>query len=135
MAKFLLCKIDEYIGIANIEKIRTLAPVMQEAVINLYKKCQKSNIYFDIISARRSFKEQKKLYDEMATIYGYEKIEPPGNSIHEIGMAMDIKIGQSNSYNDYYKDIAKIWKKMDKTHAWGGDNVAEYWHFSIKEVN
>lgn len=133
MAGLLLCGINEYIGTANIEKINTLAPIMQKAVINLYKECQKINIYFDIVSARRSFEEQEILYNEMAPIYGDEKVEPPGNSIHEIGMTMDIKIGQSNSYNGYYKDIAKIWKKMHKTHYWGGDNIAEYWHFSIKE--
>lgn len=137
MSRLLLCEIYEYIGTANIEKIKTLAPVMQEAAVNLYKECQKLDIYFEIVSARRSFKEQKKLYNEMAPIYGYEKVESPGKSLHEIGMAMDIKIGQSNSYNSYYEDIAKIWKEMNKSHAWvhvwGGDNATEYWHFSIKE--
>lgn len=123
----------EYIRLENVEKIKTLDPVMQKATIILYKECKNIGVHFEIVSARRSFEEQKKLYDKYHKIYGDEKICFPGSSAHEAGMAIDIKIGDSNSYNVYYDKVAKIWKNMGEDYYWGGNDIEEYWHFSIGE--
>lgn len=123
----------KYIRFENIEKIKTLDPLMQKATIILYKECKNIGVHFQIVSARRSFEEQKKLYDEYHQSYGDEKIGFPGKSFHEIGMAIDIKIGDSNSYNVYYDKVAQIWKNMGKDYYWGGNDIEEYWHFSIGE--
>lgn len=128
--KNLSSDVYEYIGSENIEKIKTLSPLMQKSTINLYKECQKIGIYFEIVSARRSFDEQKELYDTMAPIYGVEKIGIPGMSKHEAGMAIDIKIDKSLSNSIKYNQVADIWKKIGG--CWGGDNIDEYWHFAIE---
>lgn len=131
--EYLSKELYEYIGFENIEKIKTLDSLMQKATIILYKECKNIGVYFEIISARRSYEEQKKLYDKYHQLYGDEKICFPGTSTHEAGMAIDIRIGDSNSYNIHYDKVAKIWKNMGKDHYWGGDDIEEYWHFSIGE--
>lgn len=122
----------DYIGSENIKKIKTLAPPMQEATINLYKECKEIGIHFEIVSARRTFEEQKELYDKYNKLYGDEKVKPPDESPHQAGIAIDIKIGNSNSYNPDYDKVAEIWKKKSEEYFWGGDEIEEYWHFSIE---
>lgn len=128
---YLSKELYEYIGTENLEKIKTLAPLMQKSTIDFYKKCKSIGINFGIVSAKRSFEEQKNFYNKYYTIYG-ENVEPPGNSVHEIGMAIDIKIGYLNSYNNNYKIMGLIWENMGKNYFWGGNNCDEYWHFSIQ---
>lgn len=123
----------EFITRGNIEKIKTLSLVMQKATIDLYKECRQAGLNFEIVSARRSFEEQKKIYDEWAHIYGVEKTAIPGTSMHEAGLAIDIKIGDTNSYKPEYDKIAEVWKKNGKDYLWGGDDIDEYWHFQLGE--
>lgn len=123
----------EFIKQENIEKIKTLSLLMQKSTIELYKECKEIGINFEIVSARRSFEEQKELYDKWAHIYGVEKVCIPGTSIHEAGLAIDIKIGDSNSYHLAYDKVAEIWKKKGKEYIWCGDYIGEYWHFQLGE--
>lgn len=121
----------EFIKKGNIEKIKTLAPAMQEATIDLYKECKNKGIHFEIVSARRSFEEQKELYDKWASVYGEEKVSLPGKSEHEAGLAIDIKVDNNLSNSIKYNQIAEIWKNIGG--YWGGDDIGEYWHFEWNE--
>lgn len=120
-----------YIGTKNLEMIKTLASKMQLSVIELYLACKSIGVTFEIVSARRAFEEQKDLYDRYNETYK-GKLYPPGSSLHEAGMAIDIKVGDSNSYNVFYDKIAEVWKNMGEDYLWGGDYLCEYWHFAIK---
>lgn len=119
----------EFIKQENIEKIKTLAPEMQKATVELYEECRKQNLCFQIVSAWRSFEEQEQIYKMCGDKYPTQ-VMPPGKSPHQAGLAIDIKIGESCSYSEEYNKIAQIWK--EKGHYWGGDDIDEYWHFEIE---
>lgn len=121
----------DYIGSENIKKIKTLAPPMQEATINLYKDCKEVGIHFEIVRGKATYEEQKKLYDEWAPIYGVDKTGVPGTTKHEAGLAIDIKVDNNLSDSIKYNKIAAIWKKNGG--YWGGDDIGEYWHFQWGE--
>lgn len=125
-------ELQEYIGKDNLEKIKELHPLMQEKTIELYEKCKESDLYFVIVSGRRSYEEQKKLYDEMAHIYGEEKVGIPGKSEHEAGRAIDIKIDNNLSNSEKYTKIGRIWQSTGG--YWGGDDIDEYWHLGISKA-
>lgn len=123
--------IYEYIGEENLEKIQDLHPLMQIQIVELYKTCREEGLHFEIVSGKRSFEEQKKLYEEMASIYGEEKIGIPGTTSHEAGLAIDIKVDNTLSNSEKYTQIGDIWKSMG--YYWGGDSIDEYWHFDMRE--
>lgn len=121
-------KIASFINEENIEKIKTLSPLMQKEIIWLYEECEKIGLHFSITSARRTYQQQTELYNQYHQLYPLQ-VSIPGNSGHEKGVAVDIKIGESLSNSTEYDKVAKIWKR--KGFYWGGDDINEYWHFDI----
>lgn len=121
----------KYIGKENLDKIKALNPAMQAKILELYAKCKENSLHFDIVRGLATYEEQKKLYDEMAPIYGVAKTGIPGTTKHEAGLAIDIKVDDSLSNSIKYTQIADIWKKIGG--HWGGDDIDEYWHFQWGE--
>jgi LAS superfamily LD-carboxypeptidase LdcB len=123
--------IEIFIGSENLKKIKELDPLMQQKVIKLYELCKEQGYYFNISSGKRTYQQQKELYDKYAHIYGTDKTGIPGNSEHELGVAIDIKIGETLSYSPKYDEIARIWKTLGG--YWGKDDIDEYWHLEIRK--
>ncbi|MEI7474944.1 MAG: hypothetical protein WCK67_09220 [bacterium] len=117
----------DFIGLENINHIKDLTATMQEETIKLYFFCKNENIHFDIISGRRTYFEQKSFYDEYIADYPHDMIGIPGESCHELGRSIDIKVDNNLSYSEKHKIIGTIWEKIG--HYWGGnDSIKEYWH-------
>lgn len=112
----------------NLEKINSLAPEMQKEVLKFAEICQEQDILFEIVSARRSFEEEQEAFDEYWKDYYDEPLSKDDKGCHQLGLAIDIKIGNSLSYIDEYAIAGKIWQNMG--HTWLGDDKSkEYWHF------
>lgn len=122
-------ELHNYIGEKNIQKIEELTPFMQKKTLELYEKCLKEGLFFDIVSGKRSFEEETKIYNLYAKKYPACQIAIPGTSEHEFGRAIDIIVDNDLSNSEKYTKIGRIWQSMG--FFWGGDDIDEYWHFDL----
>ena len=68
-----------------------------------------------ITSARRSYEEQRRLYDRFVRGLQPFPVAPPGTSAHETGEAFDLLVTPV----EYLADLGKIW--IDAGGEWGGN--------------
>lgn len=115
------------------DAFRHLTPEMQHAVVKLTDYANSQGIKITYNSKRSIF----RTYAEQAQIYrtarpGYAA--RPGQSRHESGEAIDIKIPGANANNKNdpkYKKLAAYWQSMGYT--WGGNwRHCEPWHFDLR---
>ena len=108
----------------NESKLSGVKPVLREKVLKIVELAKKQGTILVVVYGRRSYAEQKKLYDQGRTkpgnIITYKK---PGTSKHEFGDAADIcfwvngkpSYAESNDWNL----IGRLAKQVGL--KWGGN--------------
>jgi len=98
----------------SLESFQRLNPALQDKLISAAKELQGSGKKIKLNSAVRSTEKQKSLYDDYMS--GKSKIPaaPPGTSLHEKGLAVDIQ-----NYND--DKVLEVLRKNGLVNPVAGD--------------
>lgn len=126
--------------IENENHIRKLHPKHRAIFADFVKKCETSGIPVLIFSSFRSFQKQSELYRAYKSGDSKIKAAPPGRSLHEFGLAIDIYVYDYNK-KTFTKDIAKYRRIANIATSvglrWGGNfsEKNENHHFDYDAYN
>lgn len=67
-----------------------------------------------VTSVRRSRAEQQALYDRFLRGESDYPVAPPGQSLHEFGLAFDVGDDNGDNPSDYLAAMGQVWN------SWGG---------------
>lgn len=95
--------------------ITTLDPRFRPAARRLLEVAAANGIHLVVTSARRSRAKQQQLYDRYLRGQSEFPALPPGSSLHEVGLAVDVH----TAVTDDLHRLGTWWRSHGGT--WGGD--------------
>lgn len=118
----------------NIDKIKTLDPDMQKAIVELIKRGHARGIDgIEVNSAFRTHKRQQELYEESIRNGKKGSVAKPGHSRHEFGRAVDLNLAGNKLSPEHYKELGRIWRdEMGFTYGMDFSSYRERWHFDLR---
>lgn len=106
--------------------IAALAPELQAGAAALVEEARAAGLNPIVTSTRRTFAEQKRLYDNFLAGNSQYPASPPGVGSHEYGWAFDMVVTPM----DYLADLGDLWESWGGT--WGGNwRNADPIHFEL----
>lgn len=117
----------------NIDKIKTLEPEMQKAIVELIRRGHERGINgIEVDSPRRTKERQAQLKKE-ADARGRSKYVAK-NSQHVIGLAVDLNIVKGKYLKpEEYAELGRIWRDdMGFTYGIDIPDAPERWHFDLR---
>jgi peptidoglycan L-alanyl-D-glutamate endopeptidase CwlK len=120
------------------KNIATLLPEIQPIARALVQKAAANGITIKIISGRRTYDQQNKLYAKGRTLAGKKVTNARGGySNHNFGIAFDIGVFSGSRYlgdSSRYKAVAAL--GMDLGLEWGGNwtSMVDQPHFQLRPV-
>ncbi len=95
--------------------IRSLVPELQPYAVDLVELAGSNGLQPRLTSTRRSYQEQRQLYDRYLRGLQPFPVAPPGTSAHETGEAFDLLVTPV----EYLAELGKIW--IEAGGEWGGN--------------
>ena len=107
--------------------IAALDPSLQPGAVALVEEARAAGLQPVVTSTRRTFAEQKRLYDLFLQGRARYPASPPGVGSHEFGWAFDLVV----TPDDYLDDLGDLWESWGGT--WGGNwRNPDRIHFELK---
>ena len=95
-------------------EFRSLVPELRPFAEQLLAVAGANGLAPKITSTRRSFADQKRLYDSYLAGTALYPVAPPGSSAHEYGWAFDMDV----TPHDVLPQLGQLWESWGGT--WGG---------------
>ena len=95
--------------------LRSLESWLQPAAIQLVNIAASAGLRPQVSSARRSHAQQALLYRRYLAGQSRFPAAPPGNSMHELGLAFDLKVNDESQLTD----LGQVWES-NMGGIWGG---------------
>lgn len=94
--------------------LHSLEPWLQPAAVQLVNIAAAAGLGPKVSSARRSHAQQALLYRRYLAGQSRFPAAPPGNSMHELGLAFDLWVNDETQLSD----LGQVWEQMGG--VWGG---------------
>jgi hypothetical protein len=108
-------------------QIALLDAALQPGAIALVAEARDAGLSPVVTSTRRTYAEQKRLYEKFLAGQSQYPASPPGVGSHEFGWAFDMVV----SPMDYLDDLGDLWESWGGT--WGGNwRNPDRIHFELK---
>lgn len=119
-----------FISQKNVDKLKTLDPDMQKAVVELLTRARARGINVDeVTSAYRDFKTQQEKFERSG---GDGSVGDPRYSQHVKGKAVDLAMNNKLKPEDY-AELGRIWRdEMGFTYGMDFPRKKERWHFDLR---
>jgi len=95
--------------------VSALDPAIQPGAIALLEEARQAGLNPQITSTRRTYGEQKRLYEKFLAGASLYPASPPGVGSHEFGWAFDMVVTPMDSL----ADLGDLWESWGGT--WGGN--------------
>ncbi len=101
---------------------RGLAPGLDEAASELFRQCQAAGLRPRVTSVVRSRQQQQILYDRYLRGLNPYPVLPPGQSLHERGLAFDMVVDQPAL-------VGAAWQRAGG--QWGGAKDPVHYQYRV----